>query len=152
MIPAANVLTKNCKVSPKSSIDGLLCLNYSNGGLSFDLGYNLFWKSAESVTLTETFPQETYAVAVGSYNTTLVFGAVDAYKRPTSTYLTSDNLDTSIPASPSVLTHTIFGGFGYTFKDWEYPLMLGLGGGYEFGCKRNVPNSFTLHLKAGLAF
>ena len=150
--PAANVLTRDVHVTPGSQVDGFVVLNYNNGGLTFDLGYNLFWKEAEKVTLkTGDWTDEKYAIADTDYSTAGQF-AVASHAHPNETAINSTNIDTSVAQTPTILSHTIFGGLGYIFKDWDYPLMLGLGGGYEFGNDRAAADSFTVYGKIGIAF
>ena len=61
-------------------------------------------------------------------------------------------LDIDAAVTPSQLTHTIFGGIGYIFKEWKNPLMLGLGGWYEFASDRSDVESFLVWAKIGVHF
>ncbi|MCK4517458.1 hypothetical protein KAT92_01685, partial [Candidatus Babeliales bacterium] len=53
---------------------------------------------------------------------------------------------------PSVLTHKIFGGVGHAFNSWEYPLMLGVGGSWEFESDNDALEQWSLWAKLGLTF
>ncbi|MBU4269594.1 hypothetical protein KJ644_01425 [Candidatus Dependentiae bacterium] len=170
-IPAANVLTKNVEVEPGSQVDAILYFTYNNGGWTLDLGYNFFWKEREDVKLKGTdFQTATHAIVdpdwVGTasllvtnflpkasdnavvdgatFDAPVVFGTT-AYQ------LIRDNIDTTVAETPSMDTHKIFAGVGYNWKEWEYPLMLGIGGAYEFAGNDGIEN-WQVYGKIGMKF
>ncbi len=151
--PAANLLTRNVDVEPGSQLDAILGLAYNNGGFSLDIGYNLFWKDSEDVSLKDDpFATDAYGIVLRTLDPQLAANFV-----PTNAahadggQLAKANIDTAAAASPSQTTHKIYGGMGYIFKNWDYPLMLGLGGGYEFANSDALEN-WSLWGKLGIAF
>jgi len=155
--PAANILTRDVEVEPGSQIDTFIALAYKCGSFTFDLGYNLYWKEGENVCLNRcNWTDNKYAIAAFNFSTCSagdpfdVTGDDDA--QPVDTPINFCNIDTSVAETPSMLSHSIFGGIGYIFKNWEYPLMLGLGGAYEFGDDRAAADSFTVWGKLGFSF
>lgn len=151
-IPAANVLTKDVDVTPGSQIDTFAALNLNLGNFVFDLGYNFFWKDREEVSLDSCkWCNDKYGIAdreVLACGNPFTIG--DAL--PENVAINYCNVDTSVAETPSMMTHTIFGGMGYIFKKWKNPLMLGLGGSYEFGGDRGAADSWMAWLKAGFSF
>ncbi|MCK4651026.1 hypothetical protein KAT08_02500 [Candidatus Babeliales bacterium] len=168
LIPAANVLTRDLDVEPGSQLDAILAFAYNNGGFTIDLGYNLFWKDAEDVKLKGTWTNNQYGIAHINqtmnnaqnfeYSATAAAvgdaGGAEAYLND-QTNLTAAiptwGIDVSKAATPSQITHKIYGGVGYIFKEWEYPLMLGLAGHYEFASDDGIDN-WGVWGKVGIAF
>ncbi|MFH1461905.1 MAG: hypothetical protein ABIF12_03095 [bacterium] len=168
LIPAANILTKNVNVEPGSQFDAIAYLTYNNGGWTMDLGYNFFWKEREDVNLKDTTLDNTnYYVALNTLDGTAVaataFGdCVSETSMTTNTpaaaasfatafQITTNHIDTRAAETPSMDTHKIFGSVGYIFKDWEYPVMLGVGGGYEFADQQGIEN-WQIWGKFGIKF
>lgn len=133
--PAPNVLTLNSDVTPGSMFDGILALAYNNGGFCFDLGYNLYYREDEDVHVKGDIDTDWYVASVTPI-----------------AHLTKDNLDTESASTPSQFTNSIYGGLGYAFKEWDYPLMLGLGGKYEFASKNSAIEQWQVWAKASLSF
>jgi hypothetical protein len=157
--PLSNVSTLNVKVKPRNQIDSVLCLNYSNGGLTLDAGYNLFWKDSEKLSLKSTWSVNSYAVAKPTCD------ASAAFNRTNSLAYKSDDLDLAketiqkadlnldAASSPSQLVHKAFVGLGYITQGWDYPLMVGMGASYEVpSCKQDAAEGFGLWAKLGFAF
>jgi extradiol dioxygenase family protein len=177
LFPAANILTHDIKVEPGSQFDSIIYLTYNNGGWTFDLGYNFFWKEAEDNSLKGTWTDGVYGVAridqTMAAAQTAVFdlsnaAAGDAQVGGSLGYInntpnnaalpavnvagtTAYGIDVSATETPSMDTHKIWGAMGYNFKDWEYPVMLGLGGGYEFADQEGIEN-WQIWGKLGVKF
>ena len=142
--PLANLTTVNFDVEPGSQVDGVINLAYNKGGFNFGLGYNLYYREAESVSMKSgQFAEDTYGISArnNDMHTARVLEGV-ALKVS----------DLEMPATPSQFTHSVFGGVGYAFKNWEYPLMLGLGGKYEFADKNSALEGWQGWIKAGISF
>jgi len=159
--PAANVLTKEVDVEPGSQIDTFIALNYNMKKWTVDLGYNFFWKEKESVSLDACkWKDNTYAIAAFDWATCdnldpfdiFAAGGDQSNAQPANKPINFCNLDTSVAETPSILSHTIFGSIGYMATLWSQPLMLALGGAYEFGDDRAAADSFTLWAKLALSF
>ena len=149
VVPLANLTTLNCDVEPGSQVDGVINLAYNKGGFNFGLGYNMYYREAESVSLKSgQFTDGVIALVARSKKmseddkTNMIEGAA----------LKAADLSTASAATPSQFTHSVFGGLGYAFKNWEYPLMLGLGGKYEFADKNSALEGWQGWIKAGISF
>lgn len=146
--PFANVATLDYKIKPGSQIDALAAFSYSNTSVTLDLGYNLFFKQAEDGSLksNDSWTDSTYAFVATNYDT--------------STDLTVDNAvkvlnraDLSAPLTPATLTHKLFAGIGYTIQETDYPVLLGLGGAYQFTDNKNTSaTGFDVWGKIGISF
>jgi len=69
-----------------------------------------------------------------------------------SDWINREHLCLDACTSPSVFTHKIYGGMTYELKKWKYPVMLGLGGSYEFETDNDCLNGWAVWLKGGLTF
>jgi hypothetical protein len=168
LIPAANLLTQNVDVTPGSQLDGILGLAYNKGGFNLDLGYNVYFKESESVKLKNDWSEGKYYIAarnqltsvggnaLGSANNGYRFdnnnAGAGAGVAGATNMLSKSLLDVSAASTDSQFTHSVYGGLGYAFKEWEYPLMLGLGGKYEFASKNSALEGWQAWAKAGLSF
>jgi len=165
--PMANFLTKNLKVTPGSHFDGMVALAFNYANWTFDLGYNLWAKEKEDVDLKSStcndtceltracdgWEDDTYAIAYDDWDANVAFGSASGHVYPTDTdWINKTNLCLNACTSPSAVTHKIFGGIGYAFKEWEYPLMLGVGGSYEFETDNDCLEAWSLWAKIGLTF
>lgn len=154
LIPAVNVLTKlGVDVTPGSQFDGILGLAYNNGGFSLDLGYNMYYREDEDVHVRGSLDAETYGVAARDFSTTNAFDGTPAYfDGGVENWLTKSNIDSDSAATPSQFSNGIYGGLGYHFKKWDYPLLLGIGGKYDWGNNNSCPDSWSIWGKLALSF
>ena len=158
VFPLANVLTREVGVHPSSMFEGLasFCMNW--GKFSWDLGYNLFAKGCESVTMVKNWPENTYAVADPSYTGGYSFGGVgntgiwQGSRANPGEYIRLQDLDLVADQTPVYVTHKIFTGVGVTF-DWRFPLLFGLGGSWEWAQGSNSAlDGWALWGKLGVCF
>ena len=151
-MPAANVLTRGVDVEPGSQLDWILAFAYNNGGFSIDLGYNLFWKEHEDVDL-KGWDENKWCVANVGQDGNAGVAPANPGANGNLFNLTRANIDVAVAETPSYLTHKIYGGLGYIFKEWKYPLMLGMGAHYEFaGDNDQEVENWGLWGKIGVAF
>lgn len=148
-VPGVNLLTKNVNVTPGSQLDGIIGLGYNKGGFSLDLGYNVFFKEAESVKKKDAWTDIVGSMALHAHGAALGNAAAILVA---STAITEAMIKTENAATPSQFTNSIYGGVGYAFKDWEYPFMVGVGGKYEFASKNSALDGWQAWVKAGLSF
>ncbi|MCK4517916.1 hypothetical protein KAT92_04010 [Candidatus Babeliales bacterium] len=165
LFPLANVLTRDVGVDPGSQLEVLASLAFNHKGFTFDLGYNLFAKEGESV-MVKDWPENTYAIAKQSFkeaagadeliplfdptNINHAWGGGDGYK-PMA--IAREHLLEQDAATPVYVTHKIFGGMGYSYDEWDYPLMFGLGGSWEFTQGTNSAlDGWALYGKIGVSF
>jgi len=143
-IPAANKLTQNVDVTPGNMLDGIIDIGYNNGGFNITLGYNMYFRETESVKLKEAWTDLSYGIASPSGVGTT------AYTSPKM--ISKSDFDTTAAETSSQFTNSIYGGMSYAFKEWEHPLMLGLGGSYEMVSKNSAIQGWSVWGKAGLSF
>ena len=148
LIPAANKTTLNVDVTPGSQFDGILGFAYNNGGFTFDLGYNLYAREAEDVDMKDTLDSP-YALAGRNFETD---AQSDLYENNSTLPLSNSDMVLAVAETPSQTTHSIYGGFGYIFKEWEYPLQLRLGGKYEWPGENSAIEKWTIHGGIGIGF
>lgn len=155
LVPAVNVLTPlGVDVTPGSQVDGVLALAYNNGGFCADLGYNLYFREREDVDIKNDLTANTYGVAARSFQTNNNFsvgGATD-FDGNAVKWLAKSDVDAAAAETPSQFTNSIYGGLGYAFKKWDYPLMMGVGGKYEWASKNSEFDNWQLWIKLALSF
>ena len=161
VFPLANVLTRDVGVDPGSQLEALASLAFNYKSFTFDLGYNLFVKEGESV-MVKDWPENTYAIANQTFgsitddqplfdptNATHAWGGGGAEAMP----IAREHLLEQDAATPVYVTHKIFGGLGYAYEDWDYPIMFGLGGSWEFTQGTNSAlDGWALWGKLGVSF
>jgi hypothetical protein len=117
LIPAANVLTKNVKVSPGSQLQAdikFLFKPSANFGLT--AGYNILFREGEEVKLKDSFLNDTYAVARQNFNTNDRFGYPaldDNLERHidvafSNYWLNTKDIDFTAAQNPYSLLHKIY--------------------------------------------
>jgi hypothetical protein len=172
LIPAANRTTVYIQSTPKSQLEGIVGVAYNTGGFSADLGYNLYARDAEKVTLKSQsiinmllYPDARYSIAARDFQTINTFGALNtdvnagtvapSFKpqlTPNQSSTTDYVVLASTAATPSQITHGIYGNVGYMFKEWHYPIMFGLGGKYEWPDKNNALEQWNISGRFGVGF
>lgn len=156
LIPSSNVLTLNSDVTPGSMFDGIFAMAYNNGGFCFDLGYNMYFREDEDVHVKGDLPTAVgsrYGVAARSFAVAdHTFGSNAADFDDGGTWLTKKDLDVDAASTPSQFTNSIYGGLGYAFKEWQYPLLMGIGGKYEWASKNSAYSQWQVWGKLALSF
>jgi len=146
-VPSANGLTQSLSVTPQSKIKGNLGLEYGNGGFLVGVHYAPAWKQEESVKNGKVAAG--YGIVAPGYDLTananlvaaaFLRAAVDA------------DLDQAQATRPSQVEHRLGADLGYTFRNWEYPVMIGVGGHYAFAGENSAAENWGINLKAGIGF
>jgi hypothetical protein len=162
LVPAVNVLSNGVDVTPGSQLDAIFALAYNNGGLTFDLGYNLYYREEEDVDLkcnSCCSSDVQYAIAARNFDTRIAFGDdatsanlnIDQCIGPKKAISKCD-IDTDAAATPSQCTNGIYGGLGYHFKKWDYPLLMGIGGKYDWASSNSEFDSWSIWAKLAVSF
>lgn len=161
-IPAANILTRRVEVTPGSQVDLITALTYNcpsfcqKDSMSFDLGYNLYFREHEAVVMKDCIDAKTYGVLARNYSFAIgKFTGASNQIDDGKTTLTNDDIDTCAAETPRQLTHKIYGGASYRIDRWETPILLGVGGHGEFACRcvSNVSlETWGVHGKVGVKF
>jgi hypothetical protein len=159
LFPLANVLTRDVNVHVGSKVDALASLAFHCGNFIFDLGYNLFYKDTETARV-KSWTDDTYAIANTAFSTATVGGfdptdATHAFNLGNATGETlaiqTADLDSGPASSASQVSHKLFGGLGYIWQKWSVPVMLGLGGSYEFAGRQGTLENWGVWAKFGVA-
>ena len=148
--------------------DAALALNYATGGLSMDLGYNVWGRTKERLTITESFDSDRYAILGRQVVANSTTGNASTLCQPTATINTSlataggdgntnSNGTTIVPATISTnriggseafnttiagqyaaVTSKIFAKVGYNWKNSDCSPYLNLIGECEWS---NISNN-----------
>jgi hypothetical protein len=165
LFPLANVLSPNLRVKPGSQIDAQMWLSFQNSCFIVDVGYNLFWKDEESLSLKKCsgFENDTYAIADPRFVVIPDTGAPedspefnldeDGIIAAGTTFINECNLCFDAAKTPSQLTHKIFGALGWHFNlCTSYPTSLSVGGSYEFASDNSALEQWAVWAKAAFSF
>ena len=146
--PAANITTSRVKVTPRSTIQWWIGLNYEYCDWDFEVGYNLFWRQKERFK-GDCIPLPT---TVGIYNLNgCGIGAVTASNATMTSSGTADAVFVGIPSTAinidsglagRVLSNKVYGAFSWTGCACDcFEWMAGFGGSYEFVSKHDRCNA-----------
>lgn len=151
LFPLANVLTRNVGVEPGSQIEALAALSFNFCRLTFDAGYNLFWRDKESVKVKSWEDGVIYLAdpARDVSVTDFTFGNLTADDH----LINRENLNLATATTPSLLSHKIFGALAYTGKiKNQYPCSFGVGASYEFADTNADLENWSAWIKAIFSF
>jgi hypothetical protein len=172
-MPFANYLTRFLKIVPGSHFDGIIQFAFNYDNFTLDAGYNIFAKQRENVRLKDNpccegscgtgcasdspsdvngWTDETYAIIDpdANWDTTVDFAIANHGFGGVA--INREHLNLDACTNPSVVTHKFYGGFGYAFNSWEFPVMLGLGGSFEFGTDNDCLDIWSVWAKVGVRF
>lgn len=146
--PAANITTSRVSISPRSTIQWWLGLNYEYCDWDFEIGYNLFWRQKERLKQ-DCIPLPT---TVGVYNLNgCGVAALTASNATMTNSGTADALFVGIPSSNinidsglagKVLSNKIYGALSWTGCACDcFEWMAGFGASYEFVSKHDRCNA-----------
>lgn len=162
LINAINIMTLGCDVTVDVMGEGSLDFIYKNGGFTGELGYNIWGRSKEKVSVTGTIEKDKYAIynftwaTAGDNNTasaTKIDGSGVAAADATRTYVKTADADHESAESPSALSHKVFGHLAYNWFDNDFCPFLGIGAEGEFsGQDNNALNQWGVWLKGGFCF
>lgn len=155
-----NVTTLDCKVKNDVHGDAAIMFDYKNCGFTFDVGYNVWGRTKDKITITGTIPANTFGVqgsTLSAAATTQSLSQVNGTFLPTgatdAVTLTAESLDADSAAHPSAFSHKVFAHFGYTWENCDYMPFLGVGGEAEFsGKKYTAFNQWGVWVKGGFSF
>lgn len=169
--PAANILTLSTDVTPGMQLDNVVGFTYTYGGLTVDLGYNLYFRDREALKLRDKWDDAQIANVYLTDPSTAAPAHAGGVAVPFGTFplpapgvvnlvnngndhadLTTATIDFDAGQTPSQLSNKVLGGVGYIFKEWQYPIMLGFGGHYEVPGNNAAIQTWGFYFKSGIAF
>jgi len=160
--PAINSCTLAARVTPGSQVEYWLAFHYAYCQWNIELGYNLWWRARDHITLLGSFPPDTgiYDLAgavmgtpISASTANISESAIGPNKAPSDGVFTpSQDLNTVSAAQLSALTNSIYLAFSYNdITDDGHPWLIGIGGGYEF-VDRNSLAQGSIWGKLGIMF
>lgn len=158
--PAANILTQAMNVTPGSQVEATLGFGGEWGSIVMDLGYNLFFRDAENVSLKTAWTDGQYGIANGASDVSGGFALANAMNTGYINNAVAAAIGgrpvvavTLAPCTtPQILSHKIYSNVGYVFKEMETPVHVGLGGWYEFKGDNAALSTWGIAGKIGVAF
>ncbi|MFC1894635.1 hypothetical protein ACFLYH_01660 [Candidatus Dependentiae bacterium] len=147
LVPAANLLTQDVSVRPGNQFDAMLLFAFKSKKFLLDLGYNLFNKETESVSLKNEWIDNKYGLASQDTNVTNQFDIANSLLT-----INNSTLDISRASTPSQLTNKVFAALGYKFSVMKYPSNFGIGGSYEFASSNHEFENYAIWTKLGISF
>lgn len=172
LFPMANVLTRDHNVTPGSMVNMVANFALNWDAFMVDFGYNLYFRDAEQVSV-RSWDESTYGVIAAKFPTHIAVtvgsfiggstGTAESYAATSGTAVTTTALsggydgsirkqDLIMPATPAQLTHKVYGQVGYTFKDCQYPVMLGFGAHYDVASDNSAVENWGINGKVGVSF
>jgi hypothetical protein len=167
LFPLANELARSFDVHPGGQFDLVAQLAFNWCGVTLDLGYELYIRGRERIH----FPGgdciiDTLNIAIADrrYRTTDPFNAaINTQNVPTNMLpderanangspITTSSFDLNSMATPRQVTNKLYGGVGYAFITWEYPLMVGFYGSYEWASHNSALSQWAVGGKIGVTF
>jgi hypothetical protein len=156
-----NVTTVECKVKNDVQGDAALMFDYQNCGFTFDIGYNIWGRTKDKITITGEIPVNTFGVqgqtpsaSTATQSLTTINGTfAPAFPPGDSVTVTTDDLNPESAEHPGAVSHKIFAHFGYTWETCEYLPFLGIGGEVEFdGKDGRALNQWGIWIVGGFTF
>lgn len=150
LFPAANILTVDTRVSPRSSFETLVGLTYNHEKFTLTLGHNLAYQGKGGIEILDKGWDDSkygYITQAVSMNDTLNTFA----SRSGVTPLTKAALDAST-TQVRMMTHTVFTELSRTFNHYNSPIFVAVGGSYELAGSNSSVERFSLNCKTGFTF
>lgn len=148
-VPGPNVTTVDSKVKINVAGEAILMLNYKRCGFTFDVGYGVWGRSKENITVTGTIAPDTFFI---ESNTLRINDPFLPFIN-TAVFINTADLDAAAAEAPSALSHKVFSHLGYTWDCCAYSPFIGVGGEAEFSGKANRAfNQWGAWVKGGFAF
>jgi len=167
--PAINSLTLATQVTPKSSFDLYLATHFDRKSWNFELGYNLWYRSAEKVALCcKQLPAVGARIGMADLTgiaaqnpQTASTANISQGVQPGVNQVTSDtafipvtisDINLLSGAQARSLSNSVYGSVGYKFDVKCHTLQVGLNAAYERGSSVNTPDNITTWLNLNLYF
>lgn len=178
-VPGINFLTRDIQVIPRNTVDFVLATNYTRDQLSFELGYDLWWRQLERVILTATNQPLAFALPLfvastrpgepiqaviydlyGCCPKTSISDAVICISVPdqgfmppsnnTPVIITNQSINVASATKPGTMFMKLYGGFAYTSKTQNETI--GAAASVEFNGPANALKQWGVWLKAAYSF
>lgn len=161
--PAINDLTFKAYVTPRSSFDLYLATQCQHQSWNFELGYDLWYRNSEKISL----PSNLTKVAVADLRGIAAqdphsasTATIDQGVQPGINQMTSDptfvlvdmsnDINCKSGAQAASLSNSVYGSIGYAFDIKCHKMQVGLNVAYELGSSVNTPDNITAWLNLDL--
>ncbi len=162
-----NVLSRRCRVTNDIHGEGAFMFDYQHCGFTFDVGYNIWGRTRDKVTLAEGIPASTFGIQ-GNTDTSMPFVVDNTNNTASQTRITGQNSDTiDIPpvfirtddldiesaSHPGAISHAVFTHLAFTWENCDYLPYVGIGGEVEFSGRNNrALDQWGVWIKGGFTF
>jgi hypothetical protein len=163
--PGVNVFTLGAEVTPGWSHDFNTALVYTSGKFQGELGYNLYARQAECVTLACDLHNDTAIKSIRGLGQTNPDRDITASRRlnlaaldvPLAEYensvITDADIDLTSAAAPAGISNMLYGTLGWRWDEREYPVIFSVGASYEVSRGTNgMVDRWTGWGKVGFSF
>src|SRR3990167_6670043 len=165
---AANILALESKIGAGFETNGAVLVKYIRNHFSFDLGYELYYRNAESLSGRDSIAALTYSVygitddaAVGAsaaaWNTN-VSQSTSSIRTPGAVesgtsfvYVQDSDVCECSALQPAYLSNKVFGFAEYSWDNCDWEPTLGLGASYEIGASKSGAKNVALNQWSVLA-
>ncbi len=171
IVRGPNILTLDIKTHNMVHGDAVFMLDYNQGGFNWNIGYNIWGRTKDQITLKQTIPDATFGIA-GLTGTNPLAGRDRTASQTTisganasqfdggisgtflnNVYLTTDDIDINSASHPGCFTHGIFTYLGYVWDCYALAPFVGLGTEVEFsGSGNDALRMWHVWGKFGLSF
>ncbi len=162
-LPGINFFTRDFTVRPGGMVDLWTALHYQRSELHIELGYNMWWRNHEKVSLRYDWQADVENLGIFDIAGDQQGNPVTASKAKISNSdfgdfsapsdiggpfvkITAKDLNLNSAAHQSVLTHKFYGAASLNTTLWDNPCMIGGGASYEYADS----NIFMDHQNTGL--
>ena len=139
----ANITTLDTRSDFGFVGEGLFLLDYKRCGFTFDVGYDVWGRTKENLTIKGDIQANTYAIkgdtdfdGLNSASCTRIDGS-DSIVDPAIVFIRTEDLDIEKAEFPSTLAHMVFAHINYAWEDCDWTPFVGIGGMAQFSGKDN---------------
>jgi hypothetical protein len=161
--PAINDLTFKAYVTPRSSFDLYLATQCQHQSWNFELGYDLWYRSAEKISLPcnlarvavadlrEIAAQDPHSASTANISQGVQPGINQMVSDPTFVLVDmSNDINCKSGAQAASLSNSVYGSIGYAFDIKCHKMQVGLNVAYERGSSVNTPDNIAAWLNVDL--
>jgi hypothetical protein len=153
-----NISTLNCKVTPRSTLNSFISINYKNKNYHLNLGYNFWWRDSEKLKLKENL-EEIYAITgvdIDNFLTDDYFNNAtikDHLINPGNPFVAiiNDDLDLDTGRITAAFSNKFQFNFGFNGNISNNIYWLNLGSSYEIAGKNSALDNWDVFLQFGLS-
>lgn len=162
-LPGINYFTRNCEVTPRSTINLWLAAHYNRNNWHCEAGYALWWRQREKIRINPCDQgiaifdiTGSPAASKTSASTATIKGALPGPGGPRSdaviTPVKPCALNPCSGATTPWFSSTIYGAVSHAFTTCCYPGSLGVGVSYTFAQSRGAMSEVGVWLTSGIYF